>query len=122
MKIFRILIFVFLFNLVLTMLYGLNVFSWGKGAGTGDVLAFSWEKIAKAMIGTSIVTGVFGLLTQMTAMQVMVFFTGVGAFAMTVTTMNWLELPTPITAVVSGMIGLLCLFAIIQILSGSAPD
>jgi len=121
MRITKIMLFVFLVNLVLPVLYGFHLFSWGTGAAV-NVSTFDWRYYAGLMIGVGLLTGVFGMLTQSTASTLLTIFmsgTGVG---MTAGTMHWLGLSSGIELIVDGMMGLLALYAIIQVLTGSAPD
>lgn len=119
MKIYRIMIFIVMFNLIATMLAGLDVFKWGA---TGQSFSPDWAALAVAMISTALVTGVFGLLTQTAASTVAGIFWAGGGIVLTVSTMNWLALPGAITLVVDGVVGMLGFFAIVQILTGVTPD
>jgi hypothetical protein len=112
-------IFVMLFNLLATMLAGLGVFAWGVA---GQSFAPNWGHVALLMIGSGLVTGIFGMLTQSTAIQIYYIFFSFGGIAFTASTMSWLGLPIQIIAVVTGIVGMLGCFAIAQILTGVPPD
>jgi len=121
MRIMKIMLFMFLVNLVLPIIYGFHIFSWGAGAAT-SVASFDWRWYAGIMIGTGLITGIFGMLTQTTAQQLLFIFTSATGTGLTVATMRWLGLGWGIEVIVDGMMGILALYAIIQVLTGSVPD
>lgn len=112
--------FVLLLNLTLTAMAGFDVFDWRTG---GQPIAMNWQGTIVALASAAVATGVVGVFflhggTIVGAKLVGVFLSGSG-LGLTVNTCRWLELPTPITLIVTGMTGFLALMAVGQIIGGT---